>query len=230
MTTSTSPDVIAQVDATIEARHLLKHPFYQAWTEGRLTLDHLRQYAKQYWHHVLAFPQYVSAAHARCPDMDDRQTLLENLIEEERGPDNHPELWLRFGEALGLSRDEIVNSEPLPETAALVRTYRELCGPSAEGFVEGAVALYAYESQVPAVAEAKIDGLRRIYGIDDERGLSFFAVHLQADVEHAEDGRRMIARHAADEASAERARRAAAVAADALWGMLDGVYDRYVAA
>lgn len=228
MTASTSPDVIAQIDAAIEARHLLKHPFYQAWTEGRLTLDHLREYVKQYWHHVLAEPQYVSAIHAGCPDLADRQTLLENLIEEERGPDNHPELWLRFGEALGLSRDEIVGSEPLPTTAALVRTYRELCG--GEAFVEGAAALYAYESQVPAVAEAKIDGLRRFYGIDDERGLAFFTAHLQADVEHAEDGRRMIARHAADGASAERARRATAAAADALWGMLDGVYERYVAA
>ncbi|MBI4571653.1 MAG: iron-containing redox enzyme family protein, partial [Chloroflexi bacterium] len=110
----------------IEERSLLKHPFYQAWQRGELTLDALRYYAGQYYHHVLAFPQYVSAAHANCPDQGDRQELLENLIEEERGDENHPELWLRFGEALGLSREAMVQTAPFPNTTHLVETYRRV--------------------------------------------------------------------------------------------------------
>ena len=45
---------------------------------------------------VLAFP--VSAVRGQCDDLEARQLLLENLVEEEQGPDNHPEL-IRFAEA-----------------------------------------------------------------------------------------------------------------------------------
>ena len=57
---------------------MLKHPFYQAWTEGRLPLDTLRDYARQYFHHVEAFPRAVSAVHSACPDRDGRRMLAEN--------------------------------------------------------------------------------------------------------------------------------------------------------
>src|SRR3990172_8277729 len=115
MTLSTPTAFLAEIDALIEKGSLLKHPFYQLWTRGELTLDALRGYACQYYHHVLAFPKYVSGAHAICPDQQDRQFMLENLIEEERGEENHPELWLRFGAALGLTREEMAQSQPRSE-------------------------------------------------------------------------------------------------------------------
>src|SRR5439155_1704622 len=99
-----------RIDALIAERSLLKHPFYTKWQVGELTVDSLKGYACQYYHHVLQFPTYVSGAHANCDDLPDRQELLENLVEEEQGPNNHPELWLRFGEAVGLSREEIIES------------------------------------------------------------------------------------------------------------------------
>jgi len=40
MTTSVS----VAIDAKVAERAMLKHPFYQAWTEGRLPLDTLRDY------------------------------------------------------------------------------------------------------------------------------------------------------------------------------------------
>jgi pyrroloquinoline quinone (PQQ) biosynthesis protein C len=33
--------------------------------------------------------------------------LLENLIKEERGAENYPELWLRFAETLGIARETV---------------------------------------------------------------------------------------------------------------------------
>ena len=44
------------LDAIIDERSLLKHPFYQAWTAGTLPLESLREYAKQYFHFEAAFP------------------------------------------------------------------------------------------------------------------------------------------------------------------------------
>jgi pyrroloquinoline-quinone synthase len=225
--TRTGTSIVDEVDRLIEAKSLLKHPFYQAWQRGALTLDSLRHYAGQYYHHVLAFPQYVSAAHATCPDQRDRQEVLENLIEEERGEENHPELWLRFGEALGLSREAVAGSEPLPQTAALVETFREVTRQGS--FAEAATALYCYESQVPEIARQKIAGLTQFYGITDPRGLQFFEVHIGADEWHAEVGRGFVERYGSEPGQRQAVRDTAERCLDALWSFLDGVYDGPVA-
>src|SRR5208282_836309 len=85
-----SREVVATLDSMIAERSLLKHPFYQAWTAGTLTRERLQNYAVEYYPHVAAFPRYLSAIHSRCADIATRQALLENLIEEERGAENHP--------------------------------------------------------------------------------------------------------------------------------------------
>src|SRR6185437_11817243 len=56
-----------QVDSIVAERHLLRHPFYVAWSKGELSRDQLRQYAGQYLHHVLAEPTYLSAVHSNTP-------------------------------------------------------------------------------------------------------------------------------------------------------------------
>src|SRR6476469_3417051 len=105
---------------------MLKHPFYVAWTEGKLSKAVLAEYAKQYYSHVRAFPTYVSGVHSHCEDLSVRRELLENLIEEERGNENHPELWLRFAEALGVERDAVRSAELLPTTEASVKSLQSL--------------------------------------------------------------------------------------------------------
>lgn len=213
--------VCAAIDSKVEARSMLKHPFYQAWTDGRLPLDTLRAYARQYFHHVEAFPRAVSAVHSACPDRDGRRMLAENLAEEEgieEGKQDHASLWLMF--ARGLGEDEgAVRAEPLnPETESLIETFRRL---SRRSYASGLGALYAYESQFPGVASAKIEGLVDRYGIEDEETLRFFRVHEGADVEHSAVCRELLDRLAEGE-------RAEAVAAGeelagALWTFLSGV-------
>src|SRR5213592_2806971 len=182
-----------RIDALIAERSLLKHPFYTKWQAGELTLDSLKGYACQYYHHVLQFPRYVSGTHANCADLADRQELLENLVEEEQGPNNHPELWLRFGEALGLKRDDMTSAQPLPETLDMDQTFTRITKDSP--FISGIAALYAYESQVPEVAGTKMEGLKRFYGIDDPQGLKFFIVHHSLDVEHSKVTRNLVAKY-----------------------------------
>ena len=215
------------LNAIIEARHMLKHPFYQLWAQGRLSKETLKQYAIQYARHVEAFPTYVSAVHANTPDLEVRQALLENLVEEERGPDNHPELWLRFIEGLGGSRAEVTTRPALPATAQLVETFRAL---TREGsYLEGLTALYAYEAQIPAVATTKMEGLRKFYGIDDPRALAFFEVHRTADIDHAITELTILRRHATTPDDQEAVLAAARQSTDALWSFLDGVMSAYVA-
>jgi pyrroloquinoline-quinone synthase len=217
-----------RIDRLVEERSLLKHPFYQAWQAGELTLDALRGYARQYYHHVLNFPRYVSGTHANCHDLAERQELLENLREEEEGPRNHPELWLEFGQALGLRREEMTEAAPLPETIETDRVFTRITKDAP--FISGIAALYAYESQVPAVAGTKMEGLKRFYGIDSPEALRFFVVHHSLDVEHSRVTREMVARHGTTAEAQEQALAAVDKATRALWTFLDGVHREYVAA
>jgi pyrroloquinoline-quinone synthase len=217
-------NLLATLNKHIQEHHLLTHPFYQSWSAGTLTLRALQEYSKQYYRHVEAFTTYVSAVHANCPSLPVRQQLLENLIEEERGSENHPELWLRFAEALGVSRDDVLSAAPLPETTALVQTFRSITRESS--YLAGTAALLAYEAQVPEVAAAKITGLQQFYGVSDHRGLAFFQVHLQADRFHAETARQILQEQVTSE-NTDEVVTACEHALAALWGMLDGVYARY---
>ena len=209
------------IDSKVAARAMLSHPFYQAWTEGRLPLETLRAYARQYFHHVEAFPRAVSAVHCACPDRDGRQMLAENLAEEEgveAGKQDHATLWLMF--ACGLGEDEAsVREQRLnPETRALIDTFRSL---SRRSYASGLGALYAYESQFPGVATAKIEGLVDRYGIADEETLRFFRVHATADIEHSSVCRALLDR--LPEAEKAEAVAAGEELAGALWNFLSGV-------
>jgi pyrroloquinoline-quinone synthase len=212
------------IDSKVAERAMLSHPFYQAWTDGRLPLDTLRAYARQYFHHVEAFPRAVSAVHSACPDRDGRRMLAENLAEEEgieAGKQDHASLWLMFARGLGESDGAVRRQELNGETQALIDTFRKL---SRQSYAAGLGALYAYESQFPGVAGAKIEGLVDRYGIKDEETLRFFRVHETADVEH-----RAVCRELLDRLP--EAQRAEAVAAGeelagALWNFLSGVEAR----
>lgn len=46
--------LIKRLDQEIEKRSLLKHPFYQMWSEGKLSMESLQGYAKEYFHLVKA--------------------------------------------------------------------------------------------------------------------------------------------------------------------------------
>ena len=212
------------IDLKVAGRAMLSHPFYQAWTDGRLPLDTLRDYARQYFHHVEAFPRAVSAVHSACPDRDGRRMLAENLAEEEgieAGKQDHATLWLMF--ACGLGEDEdAVRAETLnPETRGLIDTFRRL---SRRSYASGLGALYAYESQFPSVAAAKIEGLVERYGIEDEATLRFFRVHESADVEHSAVCRALLDR--LPETEKADAVAAGEELAAALWNFLSGVEAR----
>jgi len=214
-------DPVQTLDARIASRHLLNHRFYQRWTCGTLTREELRDYAAQYFHYALAFPTFISAMHAHTDDIATRQLLLENLIEEERGSENHPELWLRFCESLGLSRDDVKAGAPNDATRHLIATMKSLAREGA--LHEGLAALYAYESQIPAVAKAKIEGLAKWYGISGDRDIAFFSVHMDADVAHSQTSRDILRDLCDDDAKVAAADTAASRTLDALYGFLDGV-------
>ncbi len=218
---------IDKIDEDIAKRHLLKHPFYLAWTRGELSKEALMDYARQYYHHVAAFPTYLSAVHANCDNQATRKQVLSNLIDEEAGSPNHPELWKKFAEGLGVDDVDLTKTEKQPETKNLIDTFRSVCGDGSTA--EGLAALYAYESQIPEICESKIDGLKKHYGFIDPKYYEYFSVHIEADREHSAVERKLL-RGYIDNHNIDKVRAAAQRVLDALWEMLSGVCRRHAIA
>ena len=216
-----------EIDNGVAEKHLLKHPFYLAWTRGELSREALADYARQYYHHVAAFPTYLSAVHANCEDQNTRRQLLANLIDEEAGSPNHPGLWLKFAEGLGVSKLDVCNTTKEPETKNLIDTFRSVCGGGSTA--EALAALYAYESQIPAVCESKIEGLKKHYGFSNPEHYQYFTIHIEADREHSAAERKILSRYV-ENRNLEPVKASVHRVLDALWEMLSGVCRRHAIA
>jgi pyrroloquinoline-quinone synthase len=209
--------IIETLHSELDAWHLLKHDFYQAWNAGELSKEDLQKYATEYYHHVAAFPRYLSTIHSKCADLKARQVLLGNLIEEEQGDENHPELWQRFTTGLGANRVAANDAPQHVKTRELVDGYFDLVNAD---YATGLGALYAYERQTPEVSGSKIEGLEKFYNITDEQTLKFFTVHQKADEWHSEEVADLIKQ--LSPADQEKAAAGAMKGAQLLWGFLDG--------
>ena len=208
---------IPAIDATISNRRMLAHPFYQRWLAGELTRDDLRAYAGQYYKFEAAFPGYLCQVMAKLDTAADRRVLLQNLVDEEGGPETHLELFVRFGRALGLTREELEATPVAPSTQALLDTFARATADGSAA--EGLVTLYAYESQAAEVAASKTASLMERYGMEAGDGTAFWSVHAQADELHGAWERELLERIITDP---EPVVAAAGRASAALWGFLDG--------
>lgn len=221
---------LTELDSRIKKYDLLCHPFYKAWSAGQLTRDDLREYACDYYHHVEAFPSYLAQVGIRLEEGELRRAVLANMSDEKGGEDAfglperpHAELWLDFAEGMGADR-ALRGHLPIPEVKGLMDYFSRV---ASEGLPEEALAaFYAYESQVPRIAQEKARGLQEIYGAD-EKTFAYFTLHTTADVYHAQVWRQQLAKLVEkNPARAEAALAAGESAAKALWTALDGIERR----
>ena len=145
-------------------------------------------------------------------------------MDEEAGHPNHPELWRTFALSLGLSEEQLVKHAPRSAIQELITTFKDICRNGS--VAEGIAALYAYESQIPAVSESKIKGLCEHYGMSDPQDWYYFSVHIEADKEHAAIERELLGKHITPR-NAERVKTAVDRVLNRLWGFLDSLCEKY---
>ena len=211
-----------QLNKKLDEYHLLNHPFYKSWNEGKLTREIIKDYAEQYYQHVKAFPRYISATHSLCDDIEKRKILLENLQDEENRDGDHPKLWRNFAFAMGSNKKEIESVKEEKFTSELIENFFKNGRAS---YAEGLASLYTYERQIPEIAETKIKGLKNHYGVTSKEGLEFFAVHKAADVYHREACEKLL-----DDLSPEEQKKAEVSAlstAKYLWNFLSGIAEKH---
>ena len=213
---------LKQLDNKLDKFHLLKHPFYVAWNKGQLSQEILQDYAEQYYQHIKAFPRYISATHSLCEDIEQRKILLDNLSDEEDFEKDHPMLWKQFALAVGADESQLETIKQAGYTEDMIANFFRLARSS---YAEGLGSLYAYERQVPEIADTKIKGLVDHYNVSSEKGLEYFVVHKDADVEHREQSAMLMNQLSDDDR--KLAEEAGMSTAHMLWRFLSGLCEKY---
>ena len=211
-----------KLNKKLDQYHLLNHPFYKSWNEGKLTREIIKDYAEQYYQHVKAFPRYISATHSICEDIEKRKILLENLQDEENPNADHPKLWKNFALAMGADPDKIENVKREWFTNDMIENFFYQARKS---YAEGLASLYTYERQIPEIAETKIRGLKKFYGVTSKEGLEFFEAHKAADVIHRKECEKLL--DALTEEEKDNAEKASVLTARYLWNFLSGMSTKH---
>jgi len=133
----------------------------------------------------------------------------------------HPELFIQFGLGVGLTREEMTEAAPLPQTAALIDWFE--LSTRERPFLEGAAAItLAAEGQVPGAFGPFARSLEKNYELSRE-AVAFWDVHEMADREHSEVGESAVLRHANTEECRERVKRAVRRSLESWWLFFDGI-------
>ena len=211
-----------ELNKKLDQYHLLNHPFYKSWNEGKLTREIIKDYAEQYYQHVKAFPRYISATHSICEDITKRKILLENLQDEENPNADHPKLWKNFALAMGADKDKIEDVKREWFTNDMIENFFHQARKS---YAEGLASLYTYERQIPEIAETKIQGLKKFYGVNSKEGLEFFEAHKSADVIHRAECEKLLDGLSKEEQV--KAEKASVLTARYLWNFLSGMTSKH---
>ncbi len=161
------------------------------------------------------------------------QGSLRSAIEENREDElgsqsadcrSHSDMWLDFVEGMGGSSAEANSLDPLPPIKELISQFHTVAKQGE--IVEALTAFYAYESQVPRIAQEKAAGLRDRYSAQP-KAYRYFSVHSTADIEHANVWRRLISEEiGGDQRKMDLALKSTESIASGLWKVLDGIEER----
>lgn len=188
----------------IEKYNLLRHPFYVAWSEGRLPVAALRDYAREYG----AFIRTIGEGWSRVGE--------EKIAKVE---DGHATVWERtFAASLGTS----IGEPGMQGVTDLVSTSRELFAQEAAALG----ALYAFEAQQPHTAQSKLKGLREHYNHLPGKVGEYFRLH---ETDFAEPALLAAKMDALDSVRGEQALAACERTAAALHNALTAIYEPYAA-
>jgi pyrroloquinoline-quinone synthase len=182
-------NIIKRIDEMIEERSLLKHPFYQMWSDGKLTLDSLTGYSKEYFQLVKAVPTFMTPIIEKAPT-----SVISELIDNQQEESEHIKSWISFAGELGVSESDLLHYDGLEKTRKSVLELSELMN-TYEG---GACAMYAFEKEIPKISQTKLDGLAKFYGISNEKATEYFKLHTEADIRHTASWRNILEKTSTD--------------------------------
>ena len=208
-------NLIQRIDEIIEERSLLKHPFYEMWSDGKLTQESLAGYSKEYFQLVKAVPEFMTPIIQQAPN-----SVITELTANQQEESDHIKPWISFAGELGISEDELITYSGLDKTNKAVSDLGKLM----DTFDGGACAMYAFEKEIPKISQTKLDGLSEFYQITSDKATEYFKLHTEADIRHTASWRNILEKSNADTSNLVEIAEKSVSAQNLL---LDSCYDEY---
>ena len=185
-------NLIKCIDEMILERSLLKHPFYQMWSDGKLNIDSLTGYSKEYFQLVKSVPLFMSPIIEKAPNY-----MISELMVNQQEEYDHIKHWIRFAGELGVSEHDLISYGGLEKTKKSVSSLLELM----HTYEGGACAMYAFEKEIPKISQTKIEGLIKFYGLSNADATDYFKIHTEADIRHTASWRNILEKTSTDQSN-----------------------------
>ncbi len=207
--------LIEKIDEMIEERSLLKHSFYQMWSDGKLSQESLAGYSKEYFQLVKAVPKFMTPIIEQAPE-----SIVKELVNNQQEEFEHIQPWIKFAGSLGISQQELEQYPGLVKTQQAVLQLNSLMCD----YASGSCAMYALEKEIPKISQTKLDGLAEFYGITTDDATKYFKLHTEADIRHTAAWRNILESVSTDQ---EKLVQVADKSISAQNLLLDSCYDAY---
>jgi pyrroloquinoline-quinone synthase len=231
VTTTETESFVAALRAQSRRYHD-QHPFSRRMNEGSLSRGQIQGWVANRFYYQEAIPRKDAAILANCPEREVRRRWVRRILDHDGTADGEGgieaggiEAWLRLGDAVGLTREEVEDERHVvPGVRFAVDAYVTFA--RTRPWVE-AVASSLTELFAPDLMADRLAAFERHYPWIDPGGLAYFRARLTQAPRDSEHALQVVT---------ERCRtpdqRAAAVAAlsfkcDVLWSMLDAIDRAY---
>ena len=211
-----------------EKYYHINHEFHILMNTGKLEKPAIQGWVANRFYYQTTIPIKDAAIMANCPDRDARRKWVQRIIDHdgEEGEDGGIEAWLQLGEAVGLTREELISYEHvLPGVRFAIDAYLNFArrAPWEEAASSSLTELFA-----PKIHQKRLDKWPEYYPWIDEKGYSYFRKRLseaRRDVQHGLDITLDYYKTREDQ---ERMLGILQFKLDILWTMLDSMWMAYI--
>ena len=218
----TAEELVERLRAQGTRYHNL-HPFHVRMDAGELTREELRRWVANRFYYQECIPIKDAAILANCPEVEVRRTWIQRIVDHDGTAEGTGgiESWLRLGEALGLTREELVSERHvLPGVRFAVDAYVNFARQ--RPWVE-AVASSLTELFGPAAIRARLEALERHYPWIDPAGLQYFRDRLVQAPRDAEYALRLVVDRCRTREQQDGAVAALKFKTEVLWAQLEAI-------
>jgi pyrroloquinoline-quinone synthase len=204
-----------------------QHPFHVCMNSGQLSRRQLQGWVANRYCYQDAIPRKDAAILANCPDREVRRRWIRRIVDHDgtTGDQGGIEAWLRLGEAVGLSRDEVADGRHIvPGVRFAVDAYVTFA--RTRPWVE-AVASSLTELFAPDLMAQRLAAFELCYPWIDQRGLDYFRARLQQAPRDSEHALEVVLEHCRTAEQQQQAVAALAFKNDVLWSIMDAIDRAY---
>ncbi|PZG02980.1 pyrroloquinoline-quinone synthase PqqC [Micromonospora deserti] len=225
--TDTDTDSFVAALRAQSQRYHHQHPFHIRMNAGHLSRLQIQGWVANRFYYQENIPRKDAAILANCPDRDVRRRWIRRILDHDgtTSGEGGIEAWLRLGEAVGLTREEMIDGRHLvPGVRFAVDSYVTFA--RTRPWVE-AVASSLTELFAPDLMAERLAAFERCYPWTDPEGLAYFRARLTQAPQDSEHALEVVLGHCRSPDEQERAVAALSFKCDVLWNILDAIDRAY---